>query len=129
MNGHELAIVVLLGLAATGALYFAVNSTPNQDSIPQFQTEAQMMGLNVNAGIRLGTGTPLDLNTSCHFWDPQTNPRDKNPPCGVVTTPHRYPSVPGGNISTIIHKGWSAMSEDAPSDNTWFDTPPSVAVL
>lgn len=129
MNEHQIAILVLIGLAASGALYFAVNSTPNQDTIPQFQTEAQMMGLNVNAGIRLGAGTPLDLRPECHGWAPGTNPRDSNPPCGVTTTPHRYPAVPGGNISTIIHKGWSAMSDDAPADNDWFTNPPSVAVL
>lgn len=129
MNQHELAGIVILGLAAMGVLYFAVNSTPNEDSVPQFQTEAQMMGLNVNAGIRLGAGTALDLRPECHFWSPDTNPRDANPPCGVVMTPHRYPSVPGGNISTIIHKGWSAMSQDAPSGNSWFQDPPSVAVL
>lgn len=129
MNQHELACITILGLAALGVLYFAVNSTPNEDSVPQYQTEAQMMGLNVNAGIRLGQGTPLDLRPECHFWSPETNPRDKNPPCGVTTTPHRYPAVPGGNISTIIHKGWSAMSQDAPSDNAWFNDPPSVAQL
>jgi len=129
VNQHEIAVVTILGLAAMGALYFAVNLTPNEDAVPQFQTEAQVMGMGVDAGIKLGAGTPLDLRPECHFWDPQTNPRDANPPCGVVTTPHRYPAIPGGNISTIIHKGWSAMSEDAPSGNTWFNDPPSVAVL
>lgn len=127
MNQHELACAVLIGLAAAGTLYFAVNSTANQDSIPQYQTEDQMMGLNVNAGIRLGAGTPLDLRPECHFWSPGLD--GHAPHYGVVTTRHRYPSVPGGNISTIIHKGWSAMSQDAPSDNTWFDTPPTTAVL
>ncbi len=129
MNQHEMAAFAILALVAIGVLYFAVNSTPNQDSVPQFQTEAQMMGLNVNAGIRLGAGTPLDLRPSTHFWAPNTNPRDANPPSGVVTTRHRYPAVPGGNISTIIHKGWSAMSDDVPAGNQWFFNPPEAAVL
>lgn len=129
MNQHEIALLAILGLAAAGVLYFAVSLSPGDVGVPQYQSEAQMMGLNVNAGIRLGKGTPLDLRPVVHFWDPDNNPRDANPPCGVVTTRHRYPSVPGGNISTIIHKGWSAMSDSAPAGNDWYQNPPSTAVL
>lgn len=124
MNHNELAVLVFIGLAAAGALYFAVNATPNTQSVPQFETEAQLAGLSIDTGITLG---PL-MDTS-HLWDPTGNPRDKNPPCGVVATPHRYPSVPGGNISTVMHKGWSAMTDWAPAGNDWFMNPPSVAVL
>lgn len=124
MNHNQLAVMVLIGLAAAGALYFAVSNTPNTDSIPQFQTELQFGSMNVKSGIQLG---PL-MDTS-HLWDPCGNPRDANSPQGFVTTPHRYPCVPGGNISTVMHKGWSAMTDWAPAGNDWFMNPPSVAVL
>jgi hypothetical protein len=124
VNEQRIAVIALLGLAAVGALYFAVNATPNTQSVPQFQTEAQFAGMNVKAGINLG---PL-MDTS-HLWDPAGNPRDANPPCGVVATRHRYPCVPGGNISTVMHKGWSAMSDWAPAGNDWYFNPPEAAVL
>lgn len=123
MNEHRLAVVVLLGIAALGAVYFAVNSTPAV-VVPQYDGEAQFAGMDIRSGIDLG---PL-VDTAC-LWQPHFNPRDANPPCGVITTRHRYPTVPGGNISTVMHKGWSAMSELAPAGNDWFADPPSVAVL
>jgi hypothetical protein len=42
-----------------------------------------------------------------------------------VLTPHRYPSVSGGNISTVIHEGWSSLMRPAPQDADWQDMPPS----
>lgn len=39
---------------------------------------------------------------------------------------HRYPSVSGGNISTVIHQGWAAMSKQ-PQDPAWFNCPPGEA--
>lgn len=124
MNHNELAVLVVIGLAAMGALYFAVSATPNSDTVPQFESEAQVGGLGIKAGLNFG---PL-IDTS-HLWDPDGNPRDGNPPCGVVATPHRYPALAGGNISTVMHKGWSAMTDWAPAGNDWFMNPPSVSVL
>lgn len=124
MDNNRVAVIAILGLAAVGALYFAISATPNTQFVPQFEAQAELGGLNIQSGLDLG---PL-VDTS-HLWDPTGNPRDGNPPCGVVATPHRYPAVPGGNISTVIHKGWSAMTDWAPAGNDWFRNPPTVAVL
>lgn len=128
MNEHQKACVIILGLGAAIAVYYAM-ANDGQDEVPAVQGEGQVMGMGVAAGMRTGIGTCLDLRPEVHFWSPGTNPRDKNPPCGVVTTPHRYPALPGGNISTVMHRGWSQFCQSAPADDDWRLNPPEVAVL
>lgn len=40
-------------------------------------------------------------------------------------TPHRYPSVSGGNITALIHHGLSPLRKRAPSDAKWIECPPA----
>lgn len=85
------------------------------------------MGLNVAAGMRVNAGTPLDCSYEIHGWHPGYDP---DPSCQPVTqSKHRYPAVPGGNISTVMHQGWSAMSGMSPSGDDWRLNPPEVAVI
>lgn len=128
MNSKDLAVASIFGVGAVIALYYAM-SNDNQDVVPDVQTEAQVMGMGVAAGLKLGEGTPLDARVNVHFWSPNSNPRDSNPPCGVITTRHRYPAIPGGNLSTVMHKGWSQFTQAAPAGNDWYLNPPEVAVL
>lgn len=129
---------VCLGLFALAAivLFFYANQQDGKDRpIPAVQGEAQMLGMGVKAGIELpalgiNQGTPLDLRPEIHFWAPGfpgAGLLDEN--VKTVKTAHRYPAVPGGNVSTVIHKGWSSMWNDAPADNDWRLNPPEVAVL
>jgi hypothetical protein len=44
---------------------------------------------------------------------------------GHVFTPHRYPAVSGGNMSAIMHHGWSAVMKPGKSNPAWIECPPS----
>jgi hypothetical protein len=47
---------------------------------------------------------------------------------GYVYTPHRYPRVTGGEISAVIHRGFSPMRVPAATpDADWIVSPPSEA--
>jgi hypothetical protein len=132
MNDKLLFGLIVLFLLAGGSLYFAVNASDNP-SVPSVQTESQLMGMGVKAGLNFNThnaGTMLDMSPALHFWAPGFEENLVGlPPSqgGTVKLPHRYPVVPGGNISTVMHKGWSGLVE--PTCNMWFRNPPEAAVL
>jgi hypothetical protein len=44
---------------------------------------------------------------------------------GYVYTPHRYPRVAGGEISALIHRGFSSMRVPNMQDVQWLIAPPS----
>lgn len=121
--GVCVAFAFLIGIA----LYYATQATPdNSRPIPSTQGEAQVMGMGVQAGMRVNAGTPLDCHPDTHFWSPGLDPDA----AAIVTvkTPHRYPAIPGGNTSTVMHKGWGAFKDSTP-DNNWFYNPPEVAII
>jgi hypothetical protein len=133
MNDKLLFGLIVLFILAGGTLAFAVNASDDRPGVPSIQTESQVMGMGVKAGLRFdsyGSGTMLDMTPKLHFWAPGF---DENlvglPPNqgGTVKCPHRYPAVPGGNVSTVIHKGWSGLEE--PTCNAWFRNPPEAAVI
>ena len=126
MTPEQTAVCGIFGLGIAMLVYIAMNNTGDQ-VVPDVQSEEQTMGLGVQAGLRLNAGTPLDIRPHIHFFDVGYEPPNSCPQ--PVTLQHRYPAVPGGNISTVMHRGWSAMREGAPADNRWFNTPPEVAVL
>lgn len=130
MDSERLAVCAIFGAGALVLIYAAVNAADSENPVvPSVQGEAQVMGLGVNAGIDLNSGTPLDMNPNIHYWAPGSNPRDKDSPQPVVQSRHRYPAIPGGNVTTVMHKGWSALVKDAPANNDWRLNPPEVAVL
>jgi len=43
----------------------------------------------------------------------------------LVKSRHRYPTVTGGNISTLIHRGFSQLRLPAPQDRKWMECPPA----
>lgn len=124
MNENRLAVLAIIGLGAVCFAYHAMNMSGNQDAVPEIQGEGQVMGMGVQAGMRFGEGTPLDCRPEVHFWTPSTNDST-----GVVATAHRYPAIPGGNVSTVMHKGWSQFCKNSPANNDWRLNPPEVAVL
>ncbi len=48
---------------------------------------------------------------------------------GYTYTPHRYPRMTGGEITTLIHRGYSSMRIPNIADVQWMIAPPSEAVL
>lgn len=127
MNANQIGVAAGFAFVTAIVLYFAMQSTDdNSRPIPETQTEDQVMGMGVQAGMRVNAGTPLDCHPDTHFWSPGL---DVGNTVTTVKTPHRYPAIPGGNISTVMHKGWSCFQDGTPARNDWFLNPPEAAVL
>lgn len=131
MASNKQAACIVFGGLILVALYFAVTNTAESPRrAPQYQTEAQVMGMGVASNMRMNYGTPLSMAPELHFWAPGFNDpgwlAEDHP---VVPNRHRYPSIPGGNVSTVMHKGWSAFQEAPPANSEWFLNPPEAAVL
>jgi hypothetical protein len=130
MSLNQRGLCAALGIGVIIALYYATQNTPgNSAPIPKIQGEAQVMGMGVQSSVqfRVNPGTALDMRPECHCWVPAYDPDPTATP--VCKTKHRYPAIPGGNISTVMHKGWSAFTECAPADNDWIENPPEAAVI
>lgn len=48
---------------------------------------------------------------------------------GYVYTPHRYPRVAGGEITALIHRGYSTMRVPNQNDVQWLIAPPSEVMF
>jgi hypothetical protein len=126
-NGTELTICALAGLGLIALIYMICQQTDGFMPTPDNQGEAQVMGMGVQAGMRVNAGTPLDMSWETHGWHPGHDPNNVSQP--VTQSKHRYPALPGGNISTVMHQGWSGVSSKAPAGNDWYSTPPEAAIL
>jgi hypothetical protein len=131
MTNERMGIVAILGVIVVVLLYYVSTEAPGGpvSTVPQFDSEAQFFGLNIKGDLSFNPGTVLDMLPSTHFFAPGVNPRDtvlvgQEP----VRLPTAYPTVPGGNASSVMHKGWGGFLESAPN-NDWFFNPPEAAVL
>lgn len=61
------------------------------------------------------------LDTGEHYF----HPAHSVPGQTQIFTQHKYPTVSGGNISTLIHQGLDAMCKPAPQDDDWRIAPPA----
>jgi hypothetical protein len=73
---------------------------------------------NLNSSLLLPDGFE-------HYFHPGMACKDQK----LVYTPHRYPVSCGGQITTLIHRGFDAMRKPAPQDSDWMFQPPSEATL
>jgi hypothetical protein len=128
MKDSEITVWVIaaLGLAA---IFYLINQ--NTDSsmrpVPEVQGELQFNALGIGMNASYGTGTLLDMSQHHHGWHPGYDPDSTGQP--VTQSKVRYPTVAGGNISTIMHRGWSSCVHNAPNgENNWFLTPPEAAI-
>lgn len=48
---------------------------------------------------------------------------------GHVATRHRYPVRIGGNVTGVMHHGFSSLARPAPQDGDWIYNPPSVEAV
>ena len=109
--------------------YLSMINQQTQDSVPvpENQDENQVMGMGNQAGMKVEAGTPLDMSQHHHGWHPGYDP---DPTCQPVTQSKvRYPALPGGNISTVMHMGWSQASSKAPAGDAWRLNPPEASIL
>jgi hypothetical protein len=126
MTPERAGVCAFIGLGAIILLYLAYSGS-SDNVVPQLQTEAQFLNMNIDGNLSINPGSPLDMRVSTHFWAPGTNPRDSTD-APVVKSRVRYPVVPGGNLSSVMHKGWGGFCANAPNDD-WFRNPPEAAVL
>jgi hypothetical protein len=128
MPPNEMVVWILAGIGVAAILYVINQNTDGGAPIPLVEGEAQFAGLNVSAGAGLNAGTMLDMRHEIHGWHPGYDPGDQVQP---VTRPRvGYPTVPGGNISHILHNGWSSVTTNSPNGtNDWITTPPEAAIL
>lgn len=123
----KVLLCVAAGAGIAVLLYMAQQQTNDSLPVPQTQKENQVMGLGVQAGMRVNAGTVLDTRHEIHGWHPGFDPDPSAQP--VVDSKVRYPAVPGGNISTVAHNGWSGMALSSPSGDNWFNNPPEAAII
>jgi|SRR5215469_734099 len=127
MKGEEIVIWTLAGIGVVALLWMANQQNQDAPFAADIQTDEDVLGLGVQANAGISAGTPLDMSWEVHGWHPGRDPGlPANQP---VYNKHRYPAVPGGNLSTVMHKGWGACIKDAPEGNLWRLNPPEVSVL
>jgi hypothetical protein len=127
MDGNTATLTILAAIGVGVIIYEAQKRTGDTALVPDVQGEAQVMGMGVHAGMKVEAGSPLDTNIRYHGWHPGFDPAPSDQP--VTYSKHRYPAIPGGNISTIMHKGWGSMNTNSPAGGDWFTTPPEAAVI
>lgn len=121
LSTHDWGLIALGGVLVAIIGTLAYRSTPDQ-LVGEIQTEAQFSGLSLDTGLRTNIDTNVSLDPLAHFYHPGLDPEPGAQK--LRTLPIRYPLVSGGNASTVIHRGFSAMSEGSP-DNCWRTFPPS----
>ncbi len=122
---NKQVLAVIGGSIVLIMVYVAMQSTGDSlASVPKVQTEAQFNAWGVNLDAGINEGTPLDMTPELHFYDEGWN----CPGQSLRPPRHRYPVVSGGNVSTIIHRGFDSMVFGSP-DNAWRTTPPSEETL
>jgi hypothetical protein len=131
MNDQERGLMALLAAGIGLAVFYAYNNTPGKSGyVPPKQSGILTMSMGKTLADNMtGPGNALDMDPDIHFWHPGMDPCSDNSAQPVMQSRLRYPSLPGGNISVVMHQGWSSLMEGAPADNDWRINPPEAAVL
>jgi hypothetical protein len=117
MNTQE-KVAVGVGLAVVAGLgYAAFRTAPNADMNAPAKQAAPADPLAGFGGHNLD-GRPGNV------CEPEAHLN------GYIYTPHRYPRQVGGEITAIIHRGFSAagVPSDTP-DAQWIVAPPSEVIV
>ena len=83
--------------------------------------------------LRSAGGIRQPSSTTESGWN-IADPQQPNLEPGVVTpglifTPHRYPRVCGGELTTVIHYGHSRLAVPHERDTNWITCPPSELTI
>jgi hypothetical protein len=109
--GHYAALAVAAGLVAWLVWGQAKSTQPTGGlNAPPKQPPAD------NDLYRMGASP----DPTCHAVVP-----DQQRHSGYTYTPHRYPRGCGGEITAVIHRGFSTMRVPAVADVQWMIAPPS----
>jgi hypothetical protein len=123
--------LMCVGGALTFALAYYARSNTGDVLKPQEQGENQFTGIahGPNKPNLLGeraSNNAIDCDPKHHFYHPGYDPEPTAQK--LITLPIRYPFVSGGNISTVMHHGWSVFQKGSP-DNPWRTNPPSEVTI
>jgi hypothetical protein len=112
--------MLLAAMAGIGIFwYLGYRQTEPGNTQPRYEGEA------VTAGLSGVFQVFEHLNTGDHYFHPGYCTTGQT----VGFTPHRYPVVSGGNITTLIHQGFDSLRYTAPQDGDWLEQPPGSEVL
>jgi hypothetical protein len=116
LDARDLGLITV-GVGLVLLIAYVGNDQTRKTGQPRFQSSTQSVATGFNV-----IDTAVDkLDTGDHYFHPvfcvpgQTQ----------IFTRHKYPEVSGGNISTLIHQGMSALCKPAPQDNDWITRPPA----
>jgi hypothetical protein len=110
INRHEMGVLILIGAVAIILGYTAYLKVDVQDY--------------PSAEVSFGGGMNMPVFTMTHGFVTGNENIE-----GVTNLPHRYPNVSGGNITALIHRGWSPMRKRAPHDSKWIECPPAEVMF
>lgn len=104
-------LLLFLGIVGSATFAYMANNRVDTQGKGQPRYEGQAGGSLI-----------IDhLDTGDHYFHPNMC----YPGQDQIFTPHRYPKVSGGNITTLIHQGFDAMRRQAPQDADWIEQPPA----
>lgn len=108
ISKHECGVIAVAALAVGIIVYYAYTVQEQPVEPP----DKAIVGATFNE--------TLDSMSQEEFFRPNNTISGQV----VVYTKHRYPTVTGGNISTLIHRGYSAVRRKPQMDAGWFMQPP-----
>lgn len=140
LSNKQIALAVAGGAILMAAVYSTIQRTgapgtgpsgkaPRIDSAAQASGNIALQGLSAPVNM-LGISTDGGFTWESrllHFFDPDSghvNPGDCD--YGHYVR-HRYPTISGTNISTLIHKGYSPLMVPSTRDYDWITCPPADA--
>lgn len=112
LNDKELG-TLLVGAAVVIVLAYIAHNESDDKGQQRYQGELATAGLS---------GVVIDnLDTGVHYF----HPNYCVPGQTQIFTAHRYPTISGGNITTLIHHGMDPLKRRAPQDDDWRIRPPA----
>lgn len=112
LNSKQLSIVAISAIIVFTLIYVARVRT-DRTGQPRYESPGDELP-TASFGV-------IDaLDTGNHYF----HPAYCVPGQTQIFTPHKYPNISGGNISTLIHQGMDALRRPAPQDDDWRVRPP-----
>lgn len=118
LDRKDLTLMILGGLIV---LFIAHVGYQRSDKTGQPRYQGIPGATGFVTGLNVVDTIISSLDTGEHYF----HPAHSVPGQTQIFTPHKYPTVSGGNISTLIHQGFDAMIKPAPQDDDWRTAPPA----
>jgi hypothetical protein len=118
LNERDLGIIAVGATVIVLILFMTrLQMDDGEKGQPRYEGELGTSGIS---GVYIES-----LDTGDHYF----HPNHCVPGQDQIFTPHRYPSISGGNITALIHRGFDPMRRLAPQDSDWMIKPPSNEIL